>query len=205
MQDETKGCHRMTDRMGRPRTGGARLRLLAGLALALSGLAACSSAGPPLPLASNVDLPRYAGHWFIIANIPYFAERGYVGSSFDVSFPGGEVLDIYTGFDKDFSAKPSRFTLHGYVVPDTGNARWRESPFWPLYFSYLILYVDPDYQTALVGYPGRGYGWVLSRAATMDEATYRGLLDRFGALGYDTTQFRRVPQSPDQIGQPGFQ
>jgi apolipoprotein D and lipocalin family protein len=86
--------------------------------------------------------------------------------------------------------------MHGYVVPDTGNARWRESPLWPIYLSYLILWVDPDYQYALVGYPGRGYGWVLSRSSTMDDATYRGLLARFGAEGYDTSLFQRVPQAP---------
>ena len=95
--------------------------------------------------------------------------------------------------------------MSGYVVPGTGNARWRESPFWPLYLSYLILYADPAYQTALVGYPGRGYGWVLARTPQIDPATYRGLLDRFREQGYDVSQFRRVPQIPGQIGVQGFQ
>jgi apolipoprotein D and lipocalin family protein len=84
--------------------------------------------------------------------------------------------------------------MRGYVVPGTGNARWRESPLWPIYLSYLILYVDPDYKTALVGYPGRGYGWVLSRSASMDEATYQSLLQRFAEQGYDISMFQRVPQ-----------
>ena len=95
--------------------------------------------------------------------------------------------------------------MKGYVVPDTGNARWRKSPFWPVYLSYLILWVDPDYRYALVGYPGRGYGWILSRSPQMDDATYQTLLARFGEQGYDTSLFRRVPQVPDQIGQPGYQ
>ena len=129
---------------------------------------------------------RYAGRWYIIANIPYFAERGNVGSFFDVSFPDGKVLDVYSGRDKTFDAPPKSFTMNGYVVPDTGNARWRESPFWPVYLSYLILWVDPDYHYALVGYPGRGYGWILSRSPQMDDATYQTLLARFGEQGYDT-------------------
>ena len=70
-------------------------------------------------------------------------------------------------------------SISGYIVPGTNNARWRESPFWPVYFSYLIVYVDPDYETALVGYPGHAYAWVLARAPTLDDATYEGLLDRF--------------------------
>jgi apolipoprotein D and lipocalin family protein len=179
-----------------------RMLTMGALALLLS---ACAAEGPPLAVAPHVDLPRYAGRWYIIANIPYFAESGNVGSSFDLSFPGGKVHDVYCGRPKNFNAAPDCSTLTGYVVPDSGNARWRESPFWPLYLSYLILYVDPDYRTALVGYPGRAYGWVLSRSPHMDDAEYRALLSRFQNDGYDIAQFRRVPQSPDEIGKQGYQ
>ncbi len=173
---------------------------------ALLLLSGCSGDQPPLTLAPHVDLDRYAGRWYIIANIPYFAERGNVGSYFDISFqPDGKLTDVYSGRSKSFDAPLKQYTLRGYVVPGTGNARWRESPFWPLYLSYLILYVDRDYRTALVGYPGRGYGWVLARDPVIDDATYQSLLGRFAAEGYDTAKFRRVPQRPEQIGQDGFQ
>jgi len=95
--------------------------------------------------------------------------------------------------------------MGGYVVPGSHNARWRETPFWPLYLSYLILYVDPDYQYALVGYPGRGYGWIFSRKPEIDDATYQSLLGRMKDAGYDTARFRRVPQTPQQVGTSGFQ
>jgi apolipoprotein D and lipocalin family protein len=183
-----------------------RLTVSALLLAAMSGLGACAAEDKPLALAPAVDLGRYAGRWYIIANIPYFAERGNVGSYFDLSFkPDGKLVDLYTGRSHDFSAEPKTFTMNGYVVPDTGNARWRESPFWPLYLSYLILYVDPDYRYALVGYPGREYGWILSREQTMDDATYHSLLQRFADQGYDTSLFLKVPQDPSQIGKTGFQ
>ena len=173
------------------------IALLFGCLLCLFALGGCSGNDqPPLTLAPQVDLQRYAGRWYIIANIPYFAERGKVGSYFDVSFPDGKVNDVYNGRDGSLDAPLKSFTMHGYVVPGTGNACWRESPFWPIYLSYLILWVDPGYHYALVGYPGRGYGWVLSRSPTMDDATYRELLDRFAAEGYDTSLFQRVPQVP---------
>jgi apolipoprotein D and lipocalin family protein len=182
------------------------IALLAGGCMALFLLVSCASDDqPPQALAKQVDLDRYAGRWYIIANIPYFAERGNVGSFFDVSFPDGKVLDVYRGRDKTFDAPLKSFTMNGYVVPDTGNARWRESPLWPIYLSYLILWVDPEYHYALVGYPGRGYGWILSRSAEIDEATYQSLLARFREEGYDTFQFRRVAQTPEQIGEPGYQ
>jgi len=160
---------------------------------------------PPLSLAPSIDTTRYAGKWFIIANIPYFAEKGNVASYFDISFPGNDkVIDVYSG-RSSFSKPASQFTLRGYIVPGTNNARWRESPFWPLYFSYLIVYVDPQYQTALVGYPGHNYAWVLARSQTLDDATYDALLARFSLAGYDRTKILKVAQLPTQVGQPGFQ
>ncbi|MDE2333994.1 MAG: lipocalin family protein [Rhodospirillales bacterium] len=180
------------------------MRRIAVLLFAGLMLAGCTTFGTHQPLARHVDLTRYAGRWYIIANIPYFAERGNVASFFDVSFPHGAVRDVYHGRSGGFGAKPSRFVMNGYVVKGTEGAYWRESPLWPLYFSYLILYVDPGYQTALVGYPGRGYGWVLSRHRRMDDGEYHALLARFAALGYDTSKFRRIPQFPDQVGKPGF-
>jgi apolipoprotein D and lipocalin family protein len=130
----------------------------------------------------QVDLQGYAGRCYIIANIPYFAERGKVGSFFDTNFPGGNVLDVYNGRDRTFDSPLKSFTMNGYIAPGTGNARWRESPLRPIYLSYVILWVDPEYRYALVGYPGRGYGWVLSRSLEMDEAVCRALLTRFAAV-----------------------
>jgi len=182
------------------------LTLLAGGIVALLTLAGCAPDDqPPLTLAPHVDLSRYAGRWYIIANIPYFAERGKVGSFFDVSFPDGAVLDVYSGRDRTFDAPLKTFTMRGYVVAGSENARWRESPFWPVYLSYLILWVDPDYRYALVGYPGRGYGWILSRSPQMDDATYGALLARLAEERYDTSMLRRVPQTPEEVGQPGYQ
>lgn len=148
-------------------------------------------------LAEHVDLDRYAGRWYVISEIPYFAERGNVGSSFDISFgPDGSLTDVYTGYDRTFDGKPTIATMSGYVVPHTGNAKWMERPFWPLSLPYLIIYVDPDYRYALVGYPGLKYGWILARDPIMDDATYRTMLGRFAAEGYDIQQFQRVPQRP---------
>ena len=54
--------------------------------LAITALAGCTTNSPPLTLEPDVDLGRYAGRWYVIANIPYFAEKGNVASYFDISF-----------------------------------------------------------------------------------------------------------------------
>jgi apolipoprotein D and lipocalin family protein len=161
-------------------------------ALGISTLAGCFSDSSALVLASDVER--------------YFAENGDVGSSFDIGFqPDGTLTDIYTARPTTFDATKKSFVINGYVASGTGNARWRESPFWPKYLSYLILHADPDCQTALVGYLRRGYGWVFARQPMIDGARYQSPLGRLKNRGYDTSQFRRVPQATAQIGDPGFQ
>ena len=177
-------------------------------------LGACAGSPPnadpraavPLALAPSVDLPRFMGRWYVIANIPYFAERGYVGSYVDYSLRAdGDIDDIFSGHKNSFDKPLERKTLKDSVVAGSNNARWKSSPFWPLSFDFLILYVDPQYRYALIGYPDRKWGWVFARQPEIAQADYQALLARLAAQGYDTAQFQRVPQSVEQLGLPGFQ
>ncbi len=168
-------------------------------------LAACAS-GPPLSLAKSVDIQRYSGDWYIIAEIPYVGERGNVGSTVKYTpLPNGHVLDEYFAHQHDFAAPITHASFDDYVVDGTGNALWRVRLFWPIFVSYPILDVDAAYTTALVGYPDRSLGWIFSRSADMTDADYQAQLTKFAAQGYDPTAFRRVPQHPDQIGKAGFE
>ena len=167
---------------------------MAGMAAAAAGCSA-GAGQPKLVLAKQVDLERYFGRWYIIANIPYFAERGNVGAYVEYARrPDGQISDVYVAHEDGFTSPPSRTEGRGYVVEGTGNALWRVTFFWPIYVSYPIIYVDAEYRVALVGYPDRSLGWVFAREPEMDDGLYRQLLQRFAAQGYDITQFVRVPQ-----------
>ena len=53
----------------------------------------CKSVGPPLQTVAHVDLARYMGDWYVIANIPYFAEKGCFDSVESYALRAdGEVL-----------------------------------------------------------------------------------------------------------------
>ena len=177
----------------------------------LSGCAAAPEnsnprAAAPLTLAPAVDLNRFMGRWYVIANIPYFAEQGYVGSYVEYALRAdGDIDDFYYGHKSSFDKPLEKKALKDSVVAGSNNAHWRSSPFWPLSFDYQILYVDPAYQYALIGYPDRQWGWVFARSPEIDERKYRELLGRLEQQGYDTTRFQRVPQTIEQLGLPGFQ
>ncbi|MET0378791.1 MAG: lipocalin family protein [Spongiibacteraceae bacterium] len=194
-----------------------RISLVALALLAVLSINGCNSAPSNAELAASgrslpqLDLPRYMGRWYVIANIPYFAERGFVGSYSqwtlreDSTDQGAIIIrDEFFGRKKSFDTEFSRHEFVDRVVPDSGNAHWRVRLFWPIYVSQLTLYVDPDYQYTLVGLDSKNYGWIFARSPDISDEKYQELLGRFGAMGYDTTLFKRVPQRAEQIGQPGF-
>lgn len=203
------------------RRGGLRTPPLSGAAALVAGrrrfmaaaplaVAACATGGPSdagtLRLQASVDLDRYYGRWYIVANIPYYFERGSVGSYVEYSpRPDGGINDIYFAHARTFDAPLTKTSGRAYVVKGTGNALWRVTFFWPIYVSYPIIYVDPGYTVALVAYPDRSLGWIFARTPAMDDATYRQMLGRFALQDYNTAAFRRVPQRAAEIGLPGFQ
>lgn len=178
----------------------------------LLALAACSHTPPnpnpnaDVPLTTvPVDLPRYMGRWYIIANIPYFAERGYVGSYAQWELrPDGRINDSFYGHKQRFDAPLDHYQFLDTPVEGSGGGLWSVRLFWPLYVKQLTLYVDPDYRYTLIGYPDKSLGWIFARDPVISDADYRALLARLDRMGYDTARFRLVPQHPAQIGQPGF-
>jgi apolipoprotein D and lipocalin family protein len=161
---------------------------------------------PPLAPTAQVDLPRYMGRWWVIANTPYFAEKGKVATADVYALRAdGRIQNDYA-YRKAFD-QPERY-MHAVarVVPGTHNAQWRIGFFWGLVQAdYLVLEVAPDYSWALIGQPSRKYAWVFAREPRMDAALYARLVARFARYGYDPARLRRIPQFPDQVGKPGFQ
>lgn len=181
-------------------------------AVAIGAISGCTS-GPPnpnpraaLPLqAVPVDLPRYMGRWYVIANIPYFAERGFVASRAEWTLRAdGRIDDAFIGRKGGFDQAERRYQFLDTVKPGSGGGEWSVRLFWPIHVTQLTLYVDPDYRYTILGYPDKTLGWIFARQPQISEDEYRALLTKLDAMGYDTSRFMRVPQVPGQVGQPGF-
>lgn len=172
-------------------------RLLAALSLGLLG--ACASVGgtPALETHARVDLPRYMGRWWVIAHIPYFAERGKVATADEYALRADGRIDNVYVYRKAFDAPEKRMSGVATVVPGSNNARWQIRFFGGLVRAdYVVLEVAPDYSWALIGHPGRKLAWVFARSPIMAETQYRQLVARFADYGYDPTKLQRVPQQP---------
>jgi apolipoprotein D and lipocalin family protein len=176
-------------------------RLLAFLSL-LTSLNSCSmnsnsatTALPPLKTVPKVDLSRYVGDWYVFAHIPYALERGKVGTLDRYALrPDGRMDNIFLFRKGSLDAPLQQWKGVAWVHNHETQAEWRVQFIWPFRVPYLIIDLDKDYQWSVIGYPSRKLAWVLSRKPVLDEATYKGILTRMNAQGYDTSLLSKVPQ-----------
>ena len=162
-------------------------------------LAGCAHMNPsqtlPLRTVPHVDMDRYLGRWYVIANIPYFLEKGKV-ASYDTyaKRPDGKLDNIFTFRKGDFNAAEKSWNGVAWVTnPDT-NAEWKVRFIWPLTSTYLVLELDPDYRWAVVGTPSRKLLWILARERQLPAADYEHILELIVAQGYDRAAIVPVPQ-----------
>ena len=168
---------------------------LALLTLSVAGWSAMATAAPAIRTVEHVDLNRYLGKWNVIANIPYFLEKGKVASYDTYSLrPDGRMNNIFT-FRKGSLTAPEK-SWHGvaWVVNHQSNAEWRVRFLWPFYSTYLVLELDPNYQWAVVATPGHKLLWILAREHHLDDGTYADILEKIRQQGYDVNRFMKVPQ-----------
>jgi apolipoprotein D and lipocalin family protein len=190
----------------RPQSLRIALWAVAGLWLSACSLFAPSDlADIPLKAVAHVDLDRYMGRWYIIANIPYFAERGNKAPHVDYSLrKDGLIDDIYTAQD-EFDQAP--FVKKGMIeVTDKVHfAEGRITFLPPLWQDYSVLYLDPDYRFTVIGHPSRDYAWVFAREPDISDEQYKKMLAALADNRFDVNRVLRIPQTAAQLGAPGFQ
>jgi apolipoprotein D and lipocalin family protein len=168
-------------------------RLLAPLLL----MAGCASHHPPpMPTVPSVDLERFMGDWYVIANIPTFIEKGAHNAveSYRLK-PDGTVQTTFT-FRKDgFNGETRTYRPTGFVVPNTGNAVWGMQFIWPIKADFRIVHLAPDYGQTVIGRSARDYVWIMARTPSIPDSDYDVILEKLKQLGYDISAIRKVPHN----------
>lgn len=182
----------MTAVSGRHRRRLLMVGLLAGV---LAGCQLSGSGRLPLPLAAEVDLPRFMGDWYVIAAIPLPPERqAYNAVETYRLDEDGTVATRYRQRKGRFDAPVDVYEPRGFVEPGSGNALWGMQFIWPFKGEYRIAYVAPDYSATIIARSKRDYVWLMARTPVIAEADYARHLERIAAMGYDIGKLRRVPQ-----------
>ena len=149
----------------------------------------------PIATAPRVDLQRFMGDWYVIANIPTSFEKGAHNAteSYRLS-PDGTIATTFTYRKDGFDGPLKTMKPKGFVRDTESNAVWGMQFLWPFRSEYLIAYVSPDYTQTIIARNKRDYVWIMARTPTISEAEYTPLVERVAALGYDTSKLERVPQ-----------
>lgn len=174
------------------------LRWLA-MAFASTTMAGCATAPadhlPALALASHVDLPRFMGDWYVIANIPTFLEKGAHNAKdhYDLD-ADGTIATTFT-FNADAPNGPLKhYESRGYVVDTASNAVWGQQYVWPIRADYRISYVSDDYGITVITREKRDHVWIMARTPSIPETDFNRLVAFVGSQGYDPTKLEHVPQ-----------
>jgi apolipoprotein D and lipocalin family protein len=165
--------------------------LAASCALFLGGCQATA----PMPAVDHVDLDRFMGDWYVVANIPTFLEKDAYNAVESYRLAEDGTIETTFSFRKGgFDGEKKVYTPRGFVVDEESNAVWGMQFIWPFKGDYRIIYLDDDYQTTVIGRQKRDYVWLMARSPEPPAAEYQRAVEAIRAAGYDLGELQRVPQ-----------
>ena len=142
-----------------------------------------------------VDLERFMGSWYVIANIPTFLEKDAYNAVETYALDDDGSIDTTFTFRKGgFDGEEKRYNPRGFVRDSETNALWGMRFVWPIKADYRIVYLDEDYTLTVIGRQKRDFVWIMARTPTIGDDAYERLIEFCDSLGYDTSNIKRVPQ-----------
>jgi len=150
----------------------------------------------PMATADYVDIDRFMGDWYVIANIPTFLEEGaHNAVESYAKNDDGTIATTFTFLDGGFDGKRKTYHPKGFITNNGTNALWGMQFIWPIKADYRIVYLDQDYTKTVIGREARDYVWVMARKPQLSKEEYEEIVQFIDSIGYDVSKMRRVPQS----------
>jgi len=170
----------------------AKIGILLPFGLLVGG---CGTQLPDLQTVDYVDLERFMGDWYVIANIPTFIEKGAHNAveTYEMN-EDGTIATTFVFRDGSFDGKRKEHNPTGFVRDTDSNAVWGMQFIWPIKADYRIVYLAPDYSQVVIGRNKRDFVWIMARTPEIPDEDYRKLVELVGSMGYDVSKIEKVPQ-----------
>jgi len=149
----------------------------------------------PMATVDYVDIDRFMGDWYVVANIPTFLEEGAHNAveSYQKN-EDGTIATTFTFRAGSFDGDLKEYKPTGYIEDSTTNALWGMQFIWPVKADYRVMYLSDDYTQTVIGRNKRDYVWVMARSPQIPDQDMAQLTKIIATQGYDTSKLRRVPQ-----------
>jgi len=165
--------------------------LLPALVLTIAG---CASHRPMEPI-EYLDLDKFMGDWYVIANIPTPFEKGAHNAveTYELNDKGN--IEVSFRFRADsFDGKLKKYHPKGFVRDKKSNAVWGMQFIWPFKSDYRIVYLSADASQVIIGRLARDFVWLMARDPKISDEDYQTLKAKVSLLGYDTSKLLKIPQ-----------
>ncbi len=161
--------------------------VLAFLALAL--MTACGTVyrdtATPIAAQADFDPTRYLGTWYEIARYPVRFQEGCTATTATYGLIDDDTVSVLNrcrdgspqGHERQISGRAA-IEGPGQLRVSFSSVPFVRAPYW-------VLWVDTDYQTAVVGVPSGKAGWILARTPQISDATRTEAEAILTANGYD--------------------
>ena len=147
-----------------------------------------------MPVVDYVDLDRFMGDWYVIANIPTFLEKDAYNPLENYKLENDGTISTTFTFNKGSLDGPEKiYRPRGFVTDKETNAIWGMQFIWPIKADFRVVYVANDYSYTIIARNKRDYVWLMSRNPEMDEETYSQAINFIEEIGYDIDKIVKVP------------
>lgn len=153
-------------------------------------LAACGTSyrdrAEPITSVANFDAQKYTGLWYEVAHFPVWFQEGCTNTQAEYTTRDEGVLNVRNACFRDNELS----VIEGSArVVGPGRLKVRLG-FAPFAGDYWVLWVDEDYQTAVVGVPSGRAGWILNRTPEISESRLDAAKAVLSFNGYDVTNLQ---------------
>jgi apolipoprotein D and lipocalin family protein len=153
----------------------------------------------PIETVDYVDLNRFMGDWYVIANIPTFIETDAYNAVESYRLNKDGTVATTFRFNKGRLDGPLKeYHPRGFVRDTQSNAVWGMQFIWPFKAEYRIIYLNDDYSVTVIGRTKRDYVWIMSRDPAVPAEEYAHILNFLKQQGYDIDKIQKVPQKDNQ-------
>ena len=162
--------------------------------LILLALVSCGGVPDDVKPVNDFKIEKYLGVWYEIARFDHSFEKGLQRVTANYTLrPDGGVKVINRGFLAEKS-KWKESEGKAFFADGDDKGYLKVSFFGPFYASYVIFYLDENYQYSLVTGHNKSYFWILSRTPHIDDATRAMLVGKATALGFNMEKLIYVDQ-----------